>query len=133
MACEFSLYEFKKLGSTLDDVIGECYDKLARVIDLKYPWWPQFDKLGIIGKDTYHLPISIKGGSYNFSFSGLKSAVINLTYKEEQKGNPLRKENIASSFQKVAVESIIQKVRKTITEKKIKHFIIPDGILIIMD
>ena len=121
-------YEFKKLGGTLDDAIGECYDKVARVIDLEYPGGPKLDKLAHEGKDTYDLPVPLKDDSYNFSFSGLKSAVINLAHNEEQRGNVLRKEDLACSFQKVAVESIINKVRKAITEKNIKHVIVAGGV-----
>lgn len=121
-------YEFKKLGGTLDDAIGECYDKVARVIDLEYPGGPKLDKLASIGNDTYSLPIPLKDDSYNFSFSGLKSAVINLAHNEEQRGNTLRKEDLACSFQKVAVESIINKVRKAILEKNIKHVIVAGGV-----
>lgn len=121
-------YDFKKLGGTLDDAIGECYDKVARVIDLEYPGGPKLDKLAHEGKDTYQLPVPLKDDSYNFSFSGLKSAVINLAHNEEQRGNTLRKADLACSFQKVAVESIIQKVRKAIVEKNIKHVIVAGGV-----
>ena len=121
-------YDFQKLGGTLDDAIGECYDKVARVIDLEYPGGPKIDKLASVGKDTYKLPIPLKDDSYNFSFSGLKSAVINLAHNEEQRGNELIKEDLACSFQKVAVESITNKVRKAITEKNIKHVIVAGGV-----
>ena len=121
-------YDFKKLGGTLDDAIGECYDKVARVIDLEYPGGPKLDKLAHEGKPTYDLPVPLKDDSYNFSFSGLKSAVINLAHNEEQRGNVLRKEDLACSFQKVAVESIINKVRKAIVEKDIKHVIVAGGV-----
>jgi N6-L-threonylcarbamoyladenine synthase len=121
-------YDFQKLGGTLDDAIGECYDKVARVINLEYPGGPKLDKLAHEGKPTYDLPVPLKDDSYNFSFSGLKSAVINLAHNEEQRGNTLRKEDLACSFQKVAVESIIQKVRKAIIEKNIKHVIVAGGV-----
>jgi len=121
-------YDFKKLGGTLDDAIGECYDKVARVIGLEYPGGPKIDKLAATGKDTYKLPVPLKDDSYNFSFSGLKSAVINLAHNEEQRGNVLNKEDLACSFQKVAVESIIIKVRKAIIEKNIKHVIVAGGV-----
>ena len=121
-------YDFKKLGGTLDDAIGECYDKVARVINLEYPGGPKLDKLAHEGKPTYDLPVPLKDDSYNFSFSGLKSAVINLAHNEEQRGNELRKEDLACSFQRVAVESIINKVRKAITEKNIKHVIVAGGV-----
>ncbi|MBQ6324394.1 MAG: tRNA (adenosine(37)-N6)-threonylcarbamoyltransferase complex transferase subunit TsaD [Bacilli bacterium] len=121
-------YKFKKLGGTLDDAIGECYDKVARVIDLEYPGGPKLDKLASVGKPTYKLPIPLQDDSYNFSFSGLKSAVINLVHNEEQRGNEIIKEDLAASFQKVAVESIINKVRKAIVEKNIKNVIVAGGV-----
>ena len=121
-------YKFQKLGGTLDDAIGECYDKVARVIGLEYPGGPKLDKLAKDGKPTYKLPIPLHDDSYNFSFSGLKSAVINLAHNEEQRGNELNKENLAASFQKVAVESVISKTRKAIEENKIKYLIVAGGV-----
>ena len=121
-------YKFNKLGGTLDDAIGECYDKVARVIGLEYPGGPKIDKLAKLGKETYRLPIPLQDDSYNFSFSGLKSAVINLVHNEEQRGNELRKEDLATSFQKVAVESITNKVKKAIVDKNIKTVIVAGGV-----
>ena len=121
-------YDFKKLGGTLDDAIGECYDKVARVIGLEYPGGPKIDKLAKEGKDTYKLPVPLKDDSYNFSFSGLKSAVINLAHNEEQRGNKIREADLATSFQKVAVEAIITKVRKAVTDKGIKNMILAGGV-----
>ena len=121
-------YKFNKLGGTLDDAIGECYDKVARVIGLEYPGGPKIDKLAKLGKETYKLPIPLQDDSYNFSFSGLKSAVINLVHNEEQRGNEIRKEDLATSFQKVAVESIINKVKKAIVDKNIKTVIVAGGV-----
>ena len=121
-------YKFNKLGGTLDDAIGECYDKVARVIGLEYPGGPKIDKLAKEGKPTYKLPVPLKDDSYNFSFSGLKSAVINLAHNEEQRGNPIREADLATSFQNVAVEAIITKVRKAITDKGIKHMILAGGV-----
>ncbi len=121
-------YKFKKLGGTLDDAIGECYDKVARVIGLEYPGGPKVDKLAQVGTPTYKLPITLKDDSYNFSFSGLKSAVINLAHNEEQRGNILNKENLAASFQKVAVESIVNKTKKAIQDKGTKYLIVAGGV-----
>ncbi len=121
-------YKFKKLGGTLDDAIGECYDKVARVIDLPYPGGPKLDKLAHEGNPTYKLPVPLKDDSYNFSFSGLKSAVINLVHNEEQRGNTINKENLAASFQKVAVESIVIKAKKAIKNGNIKHVVVAGGV-----
>ena len=121
-------YSFEKLGGTLDDAIGECYDKVARVIGLEYPGGPKIDKLASIGKITYKLPVPLKDDSYNFSFSGLKSAVINLAHNEKQKNHEIREADLATSFQQVAVEAIITKVRKAIIEKNIKNVLIAGGV-----
>ena len=121
-------YKFNKLGGTLDDAIGECYDKVARVIGLEYPGGPKIDKLAKEGQPTYKLPVPLKDDSYNFSFSGLKSAVINLAHNEEQRGNKLNEADLATSFQKVAIESITTKIRKAIIEKNIKTVIVAGGV-----
>ena len=121
-------YKFQKLGGTLDDAIGECYDKVARVIGLEYPGGPKLDKLAKLGKNTYKLPIPLNDDSYNFSFSGLKSAVINLAHNEEQRGNELNKEDLAASFQNVAVGSVINKTKKAIQDKNIKYLIVAGGV-----
>ena len=121
-------YKFNKLGGTLDDAIGECYDKVARVIGLEYPGGPKIDKLAAEGSDTYTLPVPLHDNSYNFSFSGLKSAVINLAHNEEQRGNELRQADLATSFQKVAIESITSKAKKAIIDKQIKKVIVAGGV-----
>lgn len=121
-------YTFNKLGGTLDDAIGECYDKVARVIGLEYPGGPKVDKLAAIGSKTYNLPIPLQDDSYNFSFSGLKSAVINLVHNEEQRGEKIREADLAASFQSVAVEEITNKVRKAIVEKHAKNIIVAGGV-----
>lgn len=121
-------YKFNKLGGTLDDAIGECYDKVARVIGLEYPGGPKLDKMALLGNKNYKLPIPLKDDSYNFSFSGLKSAVINLAHNEEQRGNKLNKEDLAASFQSVAIESVVTKVRKAIIDKNIKKVIVAGGV-----
>ncbi len=121
-------YDFNKLGGTLDDAVGECYDKVARVLDIEYPGGPKLDKLAHQGTHTYNLPVPLKDDSYNFSFSGLKSAVINLAHNEEQRNKKINKEDLACSFQEVAIESIITKVKKAIKENKIKNVIVAGGV-----
>lgn len=121
-------YKFKKLGGTIDDAIGECYDKVARVIGLPYPGGPKLDKLAQKGEPTYKLPVPLKDDSYNFSFSGLKSAVINLVHNEEQRNKEIKKEDLAASFEKAAVGSIAIKTKKAIKNEKIKHVIIAGGV-----
>lgn len=121
-------YDFNKLGGTLDDAIGECYDKVARIIGVEYPGGPKLDKMASLGKCSYKLPVPLQDDSYNFSFSGLKSAVINLAHNERQKGNDIIPEDLATSFQKVAIESIVTKVKKAIVDKDIKNIIVAGGV-----
>ena len=121
-------YSFEKLGGTLDDAIGECYDKVARVMDLPYPGGPKLDKLAKEGKPTYKLPIPLNDDSYNFSFSGLKSAVINLNHNEEQKGNKINKADLATSFQEVAITSIVSKTKKALKDYNINNLIVAGGV-----
>ncbi len=121
-------FTFDKLGGTLDDAVGECYDKIARVVGIGYPGGPKVDKLAQEGKHSYDLPMPLNDGSYNFSFSGLKSAVINLNHKEKQKGLELNKEDLSRSFQDVVVETLANKTAKALDEKNIKRFIIAGGV-----
>ena len=121
-------YDFKVVGSTLDDAVGEAYDKVARVLDLPYPGGPKVDKLAHIGQDTYKLPLPLDDDTYNFSFSGLKSAVINLKHNEEQKGNTIIKENLATSFQNKVVEILTKKTMKALKEYNCDNLIIAGGV-----
>jgi N6-L-threonylcarbamoyladenine synthase len=121
-------YEFEKIGGTLDDAVGEAYDKVARVINLPYPGGPLVDKLSYEGKDIYPLPLPMDDDSYNFSFSGLKSAVINLVHNEEQRGNEVNKADLACSFQNVVVDVLIKKALKALSDKNIKNIVLAGGV-----
>lgn len=121
-------YSFKKIGGTLDDAVGECYDKVARVINVPYPGGPLVDKLSYEGRDSYPLPLPLDDDTYNFSFSGIKSAVINLVHNESQRGNEIRKEDIACSFQNRVVEILTKKTMKAMKEYKVNNLIIAGGV-----
>ena len=121
-------YDFEVLGTTLDDAIGECFDKVARVLDLKYPGGPNVERLASVGKHTYELPIPMNNDELNFSFSGLKSAVINLVHNERQRGNEINKEDLACSFQNVAIDEIVRKTRLAIKNTGIKRLIVAGGV-----
>ena len=121
-------YSFEKLGSTLDDAVGEAYDKVARVIGVPYPGGPIVDKLAFEGKDTYDLPLPLNDDSYNFSFSGLKSAVINLVHNEKQRGNEIIKENMAASFQNRVVQILVKKTMKALEDNNVKNLIVAGGV-----
>jgi N6-L-threonylcarbamoyladenine synthase len=119
---------FKKLGSTLDDAVGECYDKIARVLDLPYPGGPSIDQMAKKGENIYALPIPMNDNSYNFSFSGLKSAVINLVNNEKKHGKEINKDNIACSFQETVIATINKKVRNALANYPVNYFIIAGGV-----
>ena len=121
-------YEFEKLGETQDDAIGEAFDKVARVIGLKYPGGPNIERLAKEGKNTYKLPIPVNDDTYNFSYSGLKSSVINLVNNERQRGNEIRKEDLACSFQTVAVDELVRKLELALKNTGIKNVIIAGGV-----
>lgn len=123
-----SHYSFKKLGGTLDDAVGEAYDKVAKIIGLDYPGGPILDKLSLLGEDTYSLPIPLDDESHNFSFSGLKSAVINLVHNEEQRGNTISKENLAKSFQTRVVHILTKKTMRILKEYNIKTLLLAGGV-----
>ena len=121
-------YQFKILGSTLDDAIGEAYDKVARVLDLKYPGGPNVEKMALLGKPTYELPKPVHDNTYNFSFSGLKSSIINLVHNETQRGNEIRKEDLACSFQTFAIDELSRKVELALKNIPVKEMIIAGGV-----
>ena len=121
-------YDFERIGGTLDDAVGEAYDKVARVIELPYPGGPLVDKLSYEGKDTYDLPLPLDDDSYNFSFSGLKSAVINLVHNEKQRGNEIRKADLACSYQNRVVEILSKKTIRAIKDYNVKNLIVAGGV-----
>lgn len=121
-------YKFKKLGETLDDAIGEAYDKVARVIGLKYPGGPNVERLALEGNHSYNLPRPVMDDSYNFSYSGLKSAIINLTHNAKQKGEEINKADLARSFQDVAIDELVRKVDKAFRETNIKRLVVAGGV-----
>ena len=121
-------YSFKRIGNTLDDAVGEAYDKVAKILDLEYPGGPKVDKLAKEGKDTYNLPYPLDDDSYNFSFSGIKSAVVNLVHNEKQRGNNIRVEDICTTFQNRVITVITKKTMKALKEYKVKNLVLAGGV-----
>lgn len=121
-------YEFEHLGGTLDDAIGECYDKIARVLDLKYPGGPNVERMAKEGIHSYDLPIPMNDDSFNMSFSGLKSAIINLVHNEKQRGNEINKADLARSFQDVAIDQLCRKTELALQKYNVKYMIIAGGV-----
>ena len=120
---------FKIIGDTLDDAVGEAYDKVSRYLGTGYPGGPAIDKLAKIGNNIYKLPLPKNDDTLYFSYSGLKSAVINLCHNMEQKGIEYKKEDIAASFQDTATEILIRKVKIAIERyKDIKTFVAAGGV-----
>ena len=121
-------YSFKRIGSTLDDAVGEAYDKVAKVLGLDYPGGPIVDKLAKLGNDTYDLPMPLDDDSYNFSFSGIKSAVVNLIHNEKQRGNEIRVNDMCCSFQNRVIGVIVKKTIKAILEYDVKNLVLAGGV-----
>ena len=120
--------KFKYIGRTLDDAIGECFDKVARIMSIPYPGGPNLEKLANTGSDTYLMPKLLDDDSYNFSFSGIKSYCNNLVHNEKQRGNEIRYADLACSFQNAVTNSLVSKCEKAIKDLKIKNFIISGGV-----
>ena len=121
--------KFKVLGETLDDAVGEAYDKIARVVDVGYPGGPIIDNMAKEGKPVYSLPhIKLAKDSYDFSFSGLKSAVINLANKAKEKNEELNKNDLAASFQDAVVDVLVSKTKRATEEFNTKQVIVAGGV-----
>ena len=115
--------DFEALGRTKDDAIGEAFDKVARVIGLGYPGGPKIDKLAEKGVSNIELPKTHVEG-LDFSFSGIKTAVINLHHKEPD----INKENLCASFQKAITEMLMEKVKVAIEQTNMKKIVLAGGV-----
>ncbi len=121
--------DFEILAKTRDDAIGECYDKVARVLGLPYPGGIPIDKLAKVGKHSYDLPIPLRGEkTLDLSYSGLKTNVINLVHNLEQKGEKVNVEDMCKSFQDVAVGLVIDRTIKVVKEHKVNQVILAGGV-----
>ncbi len=118
---------FEVLGETRDDAVGEAYDKVARTIDLPYPGGPHVDRLAASGEDVLEFPRPIMD-DYDFSFSGLKSAVINKLHNLNQKGISYNKEDVAASFQASVIDVLTTQTFKALEDYDIKQLLICGGV-----
>ena len=124
-------YNLKVLGSTLDDAVGEAFDKVARVLGLNYPGGPNVERLAREGEDVIKLPKMLKnydGGEYDFSYSGLKTAVINYVHNQQSKGVEINKADVASSFQHSAIDVLVDKAFKAVKECGYKTLAVSGGV-----
>jgi N6-L-threonylcarbamoyladenine synthase len=120
---------FEVIGETRDDAAGEAYDKVARTLHLPYPGGPQIDQLAQSGEATIDLPRAwLEEGSYDFSFSGLKSAVINTVHNAEQRGESIKPEDLAASFQASVVEVLVTKTLRAIKQYPVKQVLLAGGV-----
>lgn len=121
--------DFEVIGETLDDAAGEAYDKVARMLKLPYPGGPQIDKLASEGEESISLPRAwLEEGSLNFSFSGLKSAVINTIHNAEQRGEEIKPVDIAASFQASVVEVLTEKTYQAAKKHGVRQVIVAGGV-----
>ncbi len=122
-------FNFEIIGETLDDAVGESYDKVARVMGLEYPGGPKVDKLAHEGKPTYNIPrVYLGNDNFNFSFSGLKSHVINLHHNAMQRNEEINVANLCRSFQDSVVEVLVDKTLKAAKQYNVKQIIVAGGV-----
>lgn len=120
---------FTNLGETLDDAVGEAFDKVGRVLNLQYPGGPEIDKLYYKGDPNSIKMVKPKvQGEYDFSFSGVKTSVINYVNQKKMKNEEISKENLAASFQKNVVDILCEKTIKAAKDKKVKTILIAGGV-----
>ena len=120
--------DFEIIGETKDDAIGECFDKVARTLGLPYPGGIPIDKLSKEGKHTHKLPVPLHDDSLNFSYSGLKTAVLNLVNNETAKGNEIRVADLCKSFQDVAIGMIMDRLERALKRYVIKQVVLAGGV-----
>ncbi len=125
---DYQNYEI--IGSTRDDACGESYDKVARALGLEYPGGPIIDRLAKEGnKDAIEFPrVMLEKDSYDFSFSGLKTAVLNYLNNKKQKNEPIIKEDVAASFQEAVMDVLVEKSFKLLKEKNQNKFVLSGGV-----
>ena len=117
------------LGCTHDDAAGEAFDKVARVLEIPYPGGPLLDKLAETGDDHYYtFPKVATPGPYDFSFSGLKTAVINQAHKLRQNGEQIRAADFAASFRRAVVDMLVDKSVKACLESGDRRLAIAGGV-----
>jgi len=125
-----SFCDYETVGITRDDAAGEAFDKVARVMGIGYPGGAEMDALAKIGdKNSIVFPrASVKDAPYDFSYSGLKTAVVNYLHNAEQKGEEVNKENVAASFTASVCDTIENRLNHAICDFKIKKMVLAGGV-----
>lgn len=120
---------FDIIGETRDDAAGEAYDKIGRVLGLPYPGGKKMDEMAHEGKETLHFPRAmIQEDNYDFSFSGLKSSVINTVHNARQKGDDIDPYDLAASFQASVIEVLVYKTLRAAKEKNVRQLLLAGGV-----
>ncbi len=122
--------DYEVMGRTVDDAAGEAFDKVARALGLGYPGGPLIDKAAKEGNEAaISFPIAhLKDSELNFSFSGIKTAVLNYLNRQRQKGDPIIVEDVAASFQKAVVDALVENTLKAAKKKKVKTIAVAGGV-----
>lgn len=120
--------DFNIIGETQDDAIGEAFDKVARVVNLPYPGGVAIDREAKKGKTVYHLPTPHAEGEFNYSFSGLKTAVINLVTKERNNNREVKVEDLACSFQTHAINYLLDYALPAVDKYQVKQVVLAGGV-----
>ncbi len=121
--------KYERLGTTLDDAVGEAYDKVARTVGIPYPGGPGIDKQAALGKDTYNLPrVYLDKDQFDFSFSGIKSAVINLVHNAHQRGEEINVPDLCCSFQEAVTDVLVYKTKHAAKKYNAKMVILAGGV-----
>src|SRR5699024_2287316 len=121
--------DYEGSGETQDESAGQAYEKVARVLDLPYPGGPQIDRLAAVGEETIAFPRAwLEADSFDFSFSGLKSSVINTIHNAKQRGEQLKKADIAASFQASVVDVLTEKTFRAAQQFNVQQVIVSGGV-----
>ena len=121
--------DFTLHGRTVDDAVGEAFDKVARSLGLSYPGGPVVDALAKKGKETIEFPrVMIKEDNYNFSFSGLKTAVLNYLNSTRLRGEEIVVEDVCKSFQEAVVDVLLEKSFRLASEKNMDKIVLCGGV-----
>lgn len=121
-------WSFEVLGTTQDDAIGEAFDKVGRVLGLPYPGGVYIDKLSKEGKNIYKLPKPRPEKELDFSFSGLKSGVLQLIKRLERNNETFKPEDLACSFQETAISCLLERADKALSRYDVKQFVLAGGV-----
>ena len=122
--------DMEVIGKTIDDACGEAYDKVARCLGMNYPGGPEVEKLAKLGnEEAIDFPrVMLDKNSYTFSFSGLKTAVLNYLNSKKQKNEEISKEDVCASFQRAVFDVLIYKTERLMKEKNLDKLVVSGGV-----